>query len=221
MDCAAAGAYTMKLSPTEAYLQASYVFARAGLRDVGESVAAITARANAIAGECPSVLTFAPRDSAFGEVSEAIERSVWLANIDPERSAALQFADRVARLKWADRKLTQLVHAQAARERWAATVALPAMCAAMVAWKESAYTMLPAAVGAFLSRQEALEEAAGFSEESLEARIERGLRRYENPPEKRLVDQTKRLERVDERRLYAAQMAAQRKLEVALGASSL
>lgn len=209
------------LRSTDAYLQASYAFVRAELRDVGESAASIAARAGAIAGECPSALTFAPRDSAFGEVAEAIDRGVWLANAEPVRSATLRFASRVGRLEWADRKLTKLVGAQAAWESWAAMVTPPAMCAAITAWKASAYTALPAAVGAFLSRQEALEEAVGFSEESLEERIERRLRRYEDPRERRLAGEVERLERVVYTRLHVAQTAARRELEAALGVSSL
>lgn len=206
---------------TGAYLRASYAFAQAELRDVKASATAITARAGAIAGECPSALKFAPRDGAFGEVGEEIERSVWLANVGPVRSVTLQFTHRVAHLEWADRKLTELVRAQAARERWVATVAPPASCVAVAAWKESAYTTLPAAVGAFLLRQEALEAAAGFSEETFEARIERRLLRYEDPGERRLARRVRRLEGVVGRRLYAAQVAGRRKLEAALGASPL
>jgi hypothetical protein len=206
---------------TGAYLQASYAFAQAELNDVQASAAAIVARANTIARECPSALTFAPRDAAFGEVAEAIGRSVWLANVGPAHSATLRFANRVAHLRWADRKLTQLVRAIAARERWVAIVALPKVCPAVAVWRKSAYTALPKAVGAFLSRQQAIESAAGFSEESFEARIERQLRRYEDPGERRLAGKIERLERVSGRRLDTAQAAALHKLEAALGASPL
>lgn len=206
---------------TQAYLQADYAYTRAVARDAGASAAAITARAAMIAGECPSVLTFAPRDGAFGEVAQTIERSVWLANVDPVRAATLRFVDEIGHLRWADKKLTQLVRAVAAQERFAATVTPPAVCASVEAWKNSAYTTLPAAVGAFVSRLEAIEAAEGFSEESLEARIEHRLRRYANPHERRLAGAVKRLEGIAERRLDTAFAAARRKLEAALGASPL
>ncbi len=167
------------------------------------------------------MLTFAPRDAAFGEIGEGIDRTVWLANVAPVRAVTLQFVGRVAHLEWADRKLTRLVRAQAAQERWAAMVAPPAMCDALAAWQRSAYTVLPAAVGVFLSRLEAVEDAAGFSEESVEARIERRLRLYEDPREKRIAGEIERLEGILYKRLRTTFVAARRKLEAALGASPL
>ncbi len=150
-----------------------------------------------------------------------IDVDVWFANVAPVRLETLQFARRISSLRWHDRKLTLLVRALAARERWVASAAPPGVCGALAAWRGSAYTSLPATVGAFLARLEALEEAAGPSEVSFEARIERRLRRYEDPGERRLAGEVERLERTVGTRLSAAFVAAQRKLEVALGASPL
>jgi hypothetical protein len=206
---------------TSAYLRASYAFARAELRDTQAIAATIAAWAGRIDEECPSALTFVPRDRAFGEVAETIERSVSLAGVAPMRSAMLAFAAETAHLKWANPALTRLVRAQAQQERWAATVALPALCAEIAAWRGSAYTTLPAAVGSFLARAGAGEEAAGLSEESLQARIEDQLGRHETPSERRLANEIKRLEHAVERRLNAAEAVAQHKLEAGLGAPSL
>jgi hypothetical protein len=208
-------------SSTAAYLQADYTFVQGEFRDLGQSAAAIAASAGVIAGECPSALTFAPRDAAFGEVAEAIERTLLLSNVEPVRSVTLQFSRRAGGLKWADGKLTRLVDVLAARERLAATVLLPAVCSAVDAWQRSAYTALPETVGSFLSQLEAVEEATGFSELSVEARIERRLRRYEDSREKRIAGETERLEGILDRGLQTAFVAARRKLEAALGASPL
>ncbi len=208
-------------SSTAAYLQTDHAFVQGEFRDLGQSAAAIAASAGVIAGECPSALTFAPRDAAFGEVGEAIERTVLLANVEPVRSVTLRFSRRAGGLRWADGKLTRLVGVLVARERLAATVALPAMCAAVDAWRQSAYTTLPATVGTFLSQLEAVERAAGFSEVSVEARIERRLRRYEDAREKRTATDTERLEGILDKGLQTAFVAARRKLEAAWGASPL
>ena len=58
------------VAATRAYLRASLAYERTINREAADGVAAVEARASGIAGECPSALTYAPRDAAFGELGE-------------------------------------------------------------------------------------------------------------------------------------------------------
>src|ERR1700735_3255202 len=56
---------------TRAYLRASAAYASGESTWIGTSVSAIATRVSEIAGECPSALTYVPRDEAFREIGDA------------------------------------------------------------------------------------------------------------------------------------------------------
>jgi hypothetical protein len=96
---------------------------------VATSIAAIEARANEMAGECPSALTYAPRDAALGELGEEASKSTFFASVAPLRSALLLQARAIEHLTWSDHELTRLVHIEAAEERSLASLTFPDVCA--------------------------------------------------------------------------------------------
>jgi outer membrane lipoprotein-sorting protein len=56
------------VTATQAYLRGSESYARRAYVTVAARAAAVEARASEIAVECPSALTYAPRDAGFGEL---------------------------------------------------------------------------------------------------------------------------------------------------------
>ena len=206
---------------TQAYLRASAAYARSAYAQVAVRVAAVEARASEIAAECPSALTYAPRDAGFEELAEATEMSMVYADEVPVRSATLRLAHAIAHLSWGSSRLTRFVHSQAVAERSSATLALPDVCADIAVWRASAYATLPPNATGFVARVYAIESGDGPSEESREAVIPHLLRPYEGPTQRRAVKRIERLERLADRRLAAAIAAARRKLAGALGVSVL
>lgn len=225
----AAGARVDDVAATRAYLRAVDAYERAVDREATVGEATITARASQIAGDCPSALTYAPRDEAFGEIGEEIGAtlaiSYWV-EAPTLRAPALRLVGELAHLRWSNRRITRLVHAEAAEERASTTVVPPDVCADIAGWKGSAYATLPPDAMRFIAQLRAIEalSLAGFTEftaESREAVIERLLRRFEGPRER---SQARRLERLRARvdaRAEAVEVAARKKLAAALGVSSL
>jgi hypothetical protein len=208
---------------TMAYLRASEVYARGASAEVGASVAVIAARAGEIAGECPSALTYAPRDVAFGEIGEEASTTLFYAGVAPMSATRLGFARAVGRLSWSDRRLTRLVRAQAAEEVAVVAVALPDVCADIGAWKASAYVALPQSATGFLARVAAIESGSsvGPSEESREEAIRRLLVPYEGQGVRRTVKRLEQQEQRTDRMLGTAAEAARTRLAAALGVSGL
>ncbi len=211
------------VAATRAYLRASYAYDRAIDREAAVDAAAVRARAGQIAGECPSALTYAPRDAAFRELGEEITATLYGAREASTHSQALGFAGAIGHLRWSDRRLTRLVHAQAAGERASATIALPDICGDIAGWKASAYATLPPASTQFIARLRAIEALyfVGFIEQSRETIIMRLLRRYEGSAERRAAGHIERLELRVETQAAAAVAAARSTLAPALGVSAL
>jgi hypothetical protein len=211
------------VAATLAYLRASETYARGASAKAGASVTAIVVRAGKIARECPSALTYAPRDEAFREFGEEVSTALFYAGVAPMRATRLGFARAVGQLSWSDHKLTRLVRAGAVEEHAIAEAALPDVCADILAWKASAYAALPQTASRFLARVHAIESLSvvGQSEESREAAIMRLLKRYEGLREKRAIKRLKRQEQSTDRKLGAAAEAARAKLAARLGVSAL
>ena len=129
----------------------------------------------------------------------------------------------IAHLRWSDRRLTRLVHAEAGEERGIVTLVLPDVCADITAWRASAYAALPPSAAGFLARVQAIESSSIVepSEESREAVIVRLLRPYEGPAERRTAKRIEHLEAEIDRRLTAAAAAVRAKLAAGLGVSAL
>jgi hypothetical protein len=208
---------------TRAYLRASDAYARIANTEVAASVAAIEARTEEIVGGCPSALTYAPRDEAFGELGEEAGTTASWAGAVLMRSTELRMADAIAHLRWSDRRLTSLVHSKAVEERAIATIALPDVCADIARWKASAYATLPQSSIQFLARVQAIEflSFVGFTEESRDAMIMLRLRRYERPADRRAAERIERLGTQFGRRIEAATAAARAKLAAGLGVQTL
>lgn len=208
---------------TRAYLHASEVYVQAAYPGVEARILAIEARGSEVAGGCPSALAYAPRDTAFEELGEEMGTSDWYAGVASVRSVTLRVADAIGHLRWSDRKLTRLVHAEAAEERADVGLVLPDVCGQIAAWKASAYTTLPSSVIEFLTHVEAIESGStvGPSEESREALIMHLLQRYEDTNERKLAERIERLEAMAHKRLVAGTSAAESKLAAAMGIAEL
>jgi hypothetical protein len=220
---ALASVHTDDVTATRAYLIAADTYERGTYAEVGMSVAGIEARAGEIGGECPSVLTYAPRDAAFAELGEEAEATTFFAGTAPGRPMLLRLARTIEHLRWSDRRLTRRVHAEAADERMIATLALPGVCADIAAWKANGYAALPRSAARFLARLRAIESLSGVgpSEESREAAIMRLLRPYERSAERRTARRIERLEAQIGRRLKATGVNTEKKLAAALGVAEL
>lgn len=206
---------------TRAYLGATATYERGAYAEVGAGVAAIEARADAIGGECPAVLTYAPRDAAFGELGEEAETTAFLASVAPVRSMALRLAQTIVHLRWSNRRLTRLVRTEAVEERAFTTLALPDVCADIAAWKANGYAALPQSAASFAMRMQAIESLAERSEEPREATIMHLLRPYETAAQSRIAKHIEHLEAQVDRRLGVVQVIVRKKLEAALGVSAL
>lgn len=208
---------------TRAYLHASEVYAQAAYPGIGARVAAIEARGSEVARACPSALTYAPRDTAFEEVGEELGTSDWYAGVASVRSITLRVAEAIGHLRWSDRKLTRLVHAEAAEEQADLGLVLPDVCGQIAAWKASAYTTLPSSLSEFLTHVYAIESGSTIdpSEESRETLIMHLLRRYEGTNERQLARRIERLEAKAHQRLVAGAVAAASKLAAAMGIAEL
>jgi hypothetical protein len=211
------------VAATQAYLRASEVYERSASAELGADVAEVETRESEIAGACPSALTYAPRDSAFGEIGDEASTTLFDADVATMSVARLAFARTIDRLSWSDRRLTRLVRGLAAEEVAGVRLALPDVCADIEAWKASAYATLPQSSISFLARVAAIESGSyvGPAEESRETVIMRLLGRYESRGEKRVTKRAERHEQRTRRVLGTAVEAALARLATALGVSAL
>ncbi len=210
------------VAATRAYLRAGYAYERSLKREAPVGEAVLEASASRIAGECPSALTYAPRDEAFGgidgEIYATLVNAYWLGT-PTLRAATLRFVGEIAHLRWSNRRLTRLVHAEDAEERADTTIVPPDVCADINAWKESSYATLPPDAMRFLARMSRIEALSfvGFTEESREAIIRRLLRRFEGAKERAEAKRLARLAASVDARAAAVKASARKKLATALG----
>jgi hypothetical protein len=207
---------------TRAYLRAGDAFERGVERETSAEEAAVAATASRIAGECPSALTYAPRDEAFGEIGEEIDATLanafWLGT-PTLRADTLRFIREIAHLRWSNRRLTRLVRAEAAEERAETALVPPQVCADIRAWQKSSYATLPPDAMRFRAQMGRIEVLSfvGFTEESREAIIRRLLRRFEGARARVRAKRLARLARSVDAKAAAAKASAQNKLATALG----
>jgi hypothetical protein len=218
---APAATHADDVAATQTYLRANLSYARSADAELARRVAALEARASEIATECPSALTYAPRDTGFRELTEVTEMAVVYADIAPVHAATLRLAQAIVGLSWSSSRLTRLVRSQALAERASAELALPDVCADIAAWRASAFATVPPSVTGFLALVQPIEAGVGPSEEPREAAIARLLRPYEDPVEQRTARRVERLEVSAGRPLGAAIAAARHRLATALGVSAL
>jgi hypothetical protein len=211
---------------TRTYLRARYDYERVLMSEASAGEVALSVRAGQLAGECPSALTYAPRDADFGGIAEEVgvtlATSYWIGT-PTLRAATLRLARELAPLRWSSRALTRLVHAESAEERDDTTIVPPDVCADIAAWKASGYATLPPDAVRFLARVERIGalKFVGFTEESREAIIRRLLRRTEGAGERAAARRLARLETRVDARAEGDEVAARKKLAAALGVSIL
>ena len=218
-----AGVSARDVAATAKYLRGQNADVLSLSAHLSESRADIDARGAEIARECPAVLTYAPRDEAFGVFGEELYTVLSDAGVAPNRAVLLRTSRATAHLTWTNRRLTRLVHRLAAEESGDATVAIPDVCTEIGAWKASDYFTLPECASKFLALSQAIESerVVGPSGEFREAAILHMLEPYETAADRRIAKRVKSREAQVDRGLYAATSAAAKKLGEALGAPTL
>jgi hypothetical protein len=210
------------VAATRAYLRAATAYEGTIRAEDSARIAAVQARGARLAAECPSALTYAPRDAAFGEIGEEAGMSLFIAGVAPVRAATLRFGHADARLKWSDRRLTRLVRGQAAEERAIVGLEPPSLCADIAGWKASAYAALPPSAARFASRVQAIASLSIVGRgEAREDVIMRLLRRYERPGERRAAKHIERAGAQIATHLGRTQSAVEAKLAAGLGVTAL
>jgi hypothetical protein len=220
---ALAGSSVNNAAATRVYIRADEAFWLTAYPEVGARIAAIEARESEVAGQCPSALTYAPRDAAFQELGEEMGAVEWYAGVVPMRQTLLRLARAIDGLSWSNHRLTRLVRSEVAEERADAMLILPEVCSEIEAWKASAYATLPPSAGMFLEHLNAIESGSviGPSGERREAIIFHLLAPYEGPAERKLSTRIERIEAQASKRVEAAAAASRQKLAAAMGVSEL
>lgn len=212
------------VAATRTYLRAEDAFEVAANAELPAGVEAIAVRGSAIGSECPSALTYAPRDEAFEELGEeATGSALFSVGFAQTRSSLQRLTNAVAPLRWSSHRIARLVQAQVAEDRGLLELPPAPVCADIAVWKASAYATSPSDEVDYVKRVRAIQALAylGLVEEEREEVILRLLRRYESPPERQLAKRLRRLEDKFERTLGKATEAASAKLAAALGVSTL
>jgi hypothetical protein len=206
---------------TRSYLMAELAANEALATDDRAGVIATEQLAANLRRECPGVAANAPFDSPSREklVFETAYAAV-LAYISPIRTTLRSELDREAQLGWSDRMLTLLVHGLAARNALVG-VSPPDLCRDWRAWAASGFKTIPTATTNFLAYVgptivASIEAHVAYGPE-LEVVIERLLKPYEGPSERRLQRRLDHLRRLVRSRVPTGSLVALRKIETALG----
>ena len=145
----------------EAYLRRTHAFDRTALANLAAGTAAAAAWRAMLERECAGVAAGAPDIAALGRgapltaseqlreiretaamTSEIIDGSV-VAELAPDRRAALSAARALARLHWSDRRLRRLARLEVAELRAEFATPAPNVCADLRAWAASGFRTLP------------------------------------------------------------------------------
>jgi hypothetical protein len=198
-------------SATRAYLQADYASTRAEVASFPAAIAAVDALAVQLKAECPGALANEPKP-AVGEkpsssellIAQEEQGSALGAAAATEYARRRTVARTVSRLHWSSRALTRLVHADAEAEAALAQLPVPSLCADINVWVSSGYQTVSPATESYVRRESELSAATNGAEKAIVS----GLARYEDPSDKRIVQQIAKLEKttlpVDVAKLLAA-----------------
>jgi hypothetical protein len=197
--CAAsAHASSSDVAATGVYLRAYYAATRAEIKSFPAGITAVDALAKRVQAECPGALANAPKPDPGPEsastaeyVAEDVIDAAFGAAVSTERARRSRFARVVARLRWSNRVLTQLVHEKAAGEAEKATISPPNLCVDIRAWAANGYQAVSASTEHYLH----LESAVSARIEGKEALIMRKLAPYESTADKRIVRKIASLEK--------------------------
>lgn len=172
---------------TRAYVTANYALVNAAHANLPAERVAITSLGSTVAGECPLVAADAPQNHDAEQLSNEVVGALEVAAYQPDRESMVAFAHAVRPLRWSNRKLTNMVHAYAAKLEGFITLAAPNICADVKAWAASGYSTLSPSTVAF---------DKGFYAYDIEAEEVslRLLHPYESASGASLIRRTKQLE---------------------------
>jgi hypothetical protein len=184
---------------TRTYLKAHYTEVRANGIAYQAGIKAVGALAAKVQAECPGILAAAPHPAVQSRSEVEISEEVFAAVLHtPERAqhaAIARFAHSVRHLHWSSRKLTRLVHTDAAKRAAQSAVQPPNLCTDLRAWAASGYQTPAAGTKSYLRRLSVLGltglhlGSAGTTEKT----IARMLSRYENRADRAIVRRTTKL----------------------------
>jgi hypothetical protein len=162
-----------------------------------------------LTSECPDVAAQAPAGHDLEAFALESLYAVAVAFERPTRAATSAFVGDIQHLRWSSRKLTKLVHRQAASKRLEATIAAPRLCPELREWAASNYAMLPKSVTAYLQTASA---AVSPEEEILTL-----LGPYASHGTKRLLRSVKGLEARADLKVIEIALPAIKQLQEGLG----
>jgi hypothetical protein len=198
-------------SATRAYLQADYAATRAEVASFPAAIASVEALAGRLKVECPGALANEPTP-AEGErpssseilIAEEEQDAALGAGADTEYPRRRAVARTLSRLHWSSRALTRLVHSEAEDEAARAQLPVPNLCADINVWVASGYQTVAPATESYVRRESELSAATNGAEKA----VSKGLARFEDQSDKRVVHQIVKLEKTalpaDVRKLLAA-----------------
>jgi hypothetical protein len=180
------------VAATRAYLRAQHEYSTVLDRDGAADAAAIHGLVEHVNGQCPNVLAGASRTKALEALKEEAFYLVIQALGEPQRSATIAFAKKVAQLRWSNRKLTYYVRGSAAEEKASAEIVAPDICADAKAVVAGGFQTIPTATARFIHQVNAAEGKVSYKDKSGETAdlheiILRMLGPYERPDERSLI----------------------------------
>jgi hypothetical protein len=173
------------IAATHAYIQANYALARASVARIGVAQAKIERLNGQLARECPREGAGSPENEASQPVPHEVVVALWSIAYGINAGPIRTFINATKRLRWSDRRLTNIAESYARSLHEMATLPLPDLCADVRAWKASGFQLAPAATARLVLRVEAIE---------LKTIPPRLLVRYERGADSGTLARTARLE---------------------------
>jgi hypothetical protein len=145
------------IAATHAYIQANYALARASVARIGVGQAKIERLNGQLARECPREGAGSPENEASQPVPHEVVVALWSIAYGTDAGPIRAFINATKRLRWSDRRLTNIAESYARSLYEMATLPLPDLCGDVRAWKASGFQLVPAATARLVQRVEAIE----------------------------------------------------------------
>jgi len=194
---------------TSGYLHAEYLFQQAAAKILPTAgVLSAEGLASTVGAECPGVVAGAPAGQQKSTLDLELVVAELRAVFAPLRPAVDRLAAETKRLRWDDRVLNRLVHANIAYGVSVLVAPSPSVCADMRAWVASGYRHVPA-------EARRLEQSLSLAD--TETPVRERMARYESPAERRLVRRTEAMTQATSGAYLPRYNATVAKVNAALG----
>jgi len=185
------------LAATQAYIQANYALAQAGVARIGAGQAKIERLNGSLAQECPHIGSGSPENEASQPVSHEVAAALWSLAYGTDAGPIRAFVKAARQLRWSNPAITHFATRYAASLHELATLPLPNLCDTVSSWKASGFQVVPPATLSLVQHVEAIELTP------IPARL---LAPYERGSDKSILARTMRLEtRLEENEFIVGQ----------------